>query len=78
MLYSAVTTGNASYDPMGACQPVFQDSRDDTNWYDFMLPEICVFTRGSEHGGQKVCGNGIAECLGSNNAGKHTSCTASC
>jgi len=45
MLYSAVTTGNASYDPMGAYQLVFQDSRDDTNWYDFMLPEIGVFTR---------------------------------
>ncbi|OCL03985.1 hypothetical protein AOQ84DRAFT_325031, partial [Glonium stellatum] len=45
MLYSAVVTGNTSYDPMGACQLVFQDSRDDTNWYEFMLPQISMFTR---------------------------------
>jgi len=32
MLYSAVQNGNASYDPLGACQLVFIDSRDDTNW----------------------------------------------
>lgn len=33
MLYSAIQTGNTSYDPMGALQLVYQDSRDDTNWY---------------------------------------------
>ena len=33
LLYSAVNNGNVSYDPMGACQLVFIDSRDDTNWY---------------------------------------------
>lgn len=33
MLYSAVNNGNASYDPMGAAQLVFIDSRDDINWY---------------------------------------------
>ncbi|KAF2492022.1 hypothetical protein BU16DRAFT_101420 [Lophium mytilinum] len=43
MLYSAIATGNASYDPMGACQLVYQDSRDDTNWYDFLLPQISMF-----------------------------------
>jgi len=32
MLYSAVQNGNTSYDPLGACQLVFIDSRDDTNW----------------------------------------------
>lgn len=32
MLYSAIETGNTTYDPMGACQLIFMDSRDDTNW----------------------------------------------
>lgn len=32
MLYSAIQNGNASYDPMGAMQLVYIDSRDDTNW----------------------------------------------
>ncbi|KAI0590445.1 DUF3533 multi-domain protein [Pyrenophora tritici-repentis] len=43
LLYSAIATGNASYDPLGACQLVYQDSRDDTNWFDFMLPIISQF-----------------------------------
>lgn len=43
MLYSAIATGNTSYDPLGACQLVFQDSRDDTNWYNFMLPILSQF-----------------------------------
>lgn len=42
-LYSAVQNGNTSYDPMGACQLIYQSSRDDTNWYDFMLPIISQF-----------------------------------
>lgn len=40
LLYSAITTGNTSYDPLGACQLVYQDARDDTNWFDFMFPII--------------------------------------
>ena len=32
MLYSAITNGNSSYDPIGACQLVYIDSRDDVNW----------------------------------------------
>ena len=43
LLYQAIATGNTSYDPLGACQLVYQDSRDDTNWYDFMLPLISPF-----------------------------------
>ncbi|KAK0892352.1 hypothetical protein LTR02_013472 [Friedmanniomyces endolithicus] len=43
MLYSAIQTGNASYDPMGACQLTYIDSRDDTNWYDFISPIVSVF-----------------------------------
>lgn len=34
LLMEAVQNGNASYDPIGACQLVYMDSRDDTNWYD--------------------------------------------
>ncbi|KAJ4352425.1 uncharacterized protein N0V89_007773 [Didymosphaeria variabile] len=43
LLYSAIATGNTSYDPLGACQLVYQDSRDDTNWYDFILPIISTY-----------------------------------
>lgn len=43
MLRSAVQNGNASYDPLGACQLIYIDSRDDTNWYDFMAPQITAF-----------------------------------
>lgn len=54
LLHSAVATGNASYDPLGACQLVYQDSRDDTNWFDFMLPIISQFmTQAQSQVGQK-------------------------
>jgi hypothetical protein len=54
LLYQAVATGNASYDPLGACQLVYQDSRDDTNWYDFMLPLISQFmTQATSQVGQQ-------------------------
>lgn len=43
LLLSAVQTGNASYDPSGACQLIYQDARDDTNWYDFISPQITMF-----------------------------------
>lgn len=43
MLYSAVQNANTSYDPRGACQLVYEDSRDDTNWYDFINPLITQF-----------------------------------
>ncbi|KAG2164500.1 hypothetical protein D6C86_07485 [Aureobasidium pullulans] len=42
-LYNAVQNGNTSYDPMGACQLIYQSARDDTSWYDFMLPLISQF-----------------------------------
>ncbi|KAH7130475.1 hypothetical protein B0J11DRAFT_602818 [Dendryphion nanum] len=45
MLYSAIATGNMSYDPMGACQLIYQDSRDETNWFDFILPLISTLIR---------------------------------
>jgi hypothetical protein len=43
MLYSALQNGNTSYDPMGACQLTYVDSRDDTNWYDFISPIITQY-----------------------------------
>ncbi|KAF2664053.1 MNNG and nitrosoguanidine resistance protein [Microthyrium microscopicum] len=43
MLYSAIQNGNASYDPLGACQLIYMDSRDDTNWYDFIGPLVNMF-----------------------------------
>ncbi|KAF2083925.1 MNNG and nitrosoguanidine resistance protein [Saccharata proteae CBS 121410] len=43
LLYQAVETGNSSYDPMGACQWVYEDSRDDTNYYDFILPIVNMY-----------------------------------
>ncbi|QIW99354.1 hypothetical protein AMS68_004872 [Peltaster fructicola] len=43
LLQSAVQNGNVSYDPLGACQLVYTDSRDDTNWYDFISPQITQF-----------------------------------
>jgi len=53
-LYQAVASGNTSYDPIGACQLVYQDSRDDTNWYDFMLPLISkVQTQAQSQVGEK-------------------------
>jgi hypothetical protein len=44
LLHSAIETRNSSYEPIGACQLIYQDSRDGTNWYDFMLPIISPFT----------------------------------
>ena len=43
LLYSAIATGNTSYDPLGACQLIYQDARDDTNWYDFMFPILSAY-----------------------------------
>ncbi|KZF19352.1 hypothetical protein L228DRAFT_271168 [Xylona heveae TC161] len=43
MLRSAVQNGNSSYDPLGACQVIFTDSRDDTVWYDFVYPLLSEF-----------------------------------
>jgi hypothetical protein len=57
LLYQAVATGNTSYDPLGACQLVYQDSRDDTNWYDFMLPIISALqTQAQSQVGKKWAG----------------------
>ncbi|KAH7088878.1 MNNG and nitrosoguanidine resistance protein [Paraphoma chrysanthemicola] len=57
MLYQAIATGNTSYEPLGACQLVYQDSRDDTNWSNFMLPIISPFmTQAQSMVGQRWAG----------------------
>ena len=43
LLYSAVQNGNSSYDPMGACQLVYLQARDQTNWESFLFPHISQF-----------------------------------
>lgn len=43
MLYSAIQNGNASYDPMGACQMVYLQARDDTNYGNYILPMLNSF-----------------------------------
>lgn len=43
MLYSAIQNGNTSYDPLGACQLVYVQARDETNWGNFIYPQIAPF-----------------------------------
>jgi uncharacterized membrane protein (DUF485 family) len=43
MLRQAVETGNSSYDPLGACQLIYIDSRDQETWYNYILPQINQF-----------------------------------
>jgi len=40
LLRQAVEQGNSSYDPMGAMQLIYQDSRDQDTYYDYILPMI--------------------------------------
>ncbi|KAL9097055.1 MAG: hypothetical protein Q9165_001019 [Trypethelium subeluteriae] len=57
MLYSAIETGNKSYDPQGAVQLVYEDSRDDTNYYDFILPLLDQYmTEATQRVGQMWTG----------------------
>lgn len=43
MLYSAIRNGNTSYDPLGACQLVYVQARDHTNWGSFIYPQLAPF-----------------------------------
>ncbi|KAK1816372.1 hypothetical protein LTR12_009263 [Friedmanniomyces endolithicus] len=75
MLYSAIQNGNASYDPMGACQLTYIDSRDDTNWYDFISPIVSAFmteatTRVGEQWTQMVMQNATTDLTLIRNAAK--------
>ncbi|KAL9079247.1 MAG: hypothetical protein Q9157_001865 [Trypethelium eluteriae] len=57
MLYSAIETGNKSYDPQGAVQLIYEDSRDDTNYYDFILPLLDQYmTEATQRVGQMWTG----------------------
>ena len=38
LLQTAVTSGNTSYDPLGAAQVVYVEARDDTTHYNYILP----------------------------------------
>jgi hypothetical protein len=38
ILQEAVTSGNTSYDPLGAAQIVYVEARDDTTHYNYVLP----------------------------------------
>ncbi|KAL9117285.1 MAG: hypothetical protein Q9187_006181 [Circinaria calcarea] len=40
LLRQAVEQGNATYDPLGACQIIYVQARDQTTYYDFVLPQI--------------------------------------
>lgn len=40
LLRQAVATGNASYDPLGACQQVWVEARDQDTYYDYVLPQL--------------------------------------
>ncbi|MCJ1304249.1 hypothetical protein MMC08_007061 [Hypocenomyce scalaris] len=40
LLQQAVDTGNASYDPLGACQVIWVEARDQDTYYDYVLPEL--------------------------------------
>ena len=40
LLRAAIETGNASYDPLGACQVIWLEARDQDTYYDYVLPEL--------------------------------------
>lgn len=40
LLRAAVETGNASYDPLGACQVTWVEARDQDTYYDYILPQL--------------------------------------
>ena len=43
LLYSAIRNGNTSYDPLGACQLVYVQARDNTNWGSYIYPMLAPF-----------------------------------
>ncbi|MCJ1229212.1 hypothetical protein MMC12_005877 [Toensbergia leucococca] len=40
LLQQAVEQGNSSYDPIGACQVIWVEARDQDTYYDYILPEL--------------------------------------
>ena len=44
LLQQAVQQGNATYDPLGACQQVWVEARDQDTYYDYILPQLSSLT----------------------------------
>ncbi|KAL8746206.1 MAG: hypothetical protein Q9184_007777, partial [Pyrenodesmia sp. 2 TL-2023] len=40
LLQQAVEQGNTTYDPLGACQAVYVEARDETTYYNYILPQL--------------------------------------
>lgn len=40
LLQQAVQQGNASYDPLGACQRIWVEARDEMTYYNYILPQL--------------------------------------
>lgn len=40
LLRQAVEQGNATYDPLGACQMIYVQARDQTTYYDYIFPQL--------------------------------------
>lgn len=40
LLQDAVRTGNVDYDPLGACQMIYNDGRDQDTYYDYIIPVL--------------------------------------
>ncbi|KAK9421116.1 putative MNNG and nitrosoguanidine resistance protein [Seiridium unicorne] len=45
LLMDAVANGNTTYDPTGAIQMILLSSRDETTYYNYILPEFQTFTK---------------------------------
>ncbi|PWY75492.1 MNNG and nitrosoguanidine resistance protein [Aspergillus heteromorphus CBS 117.55] len=43
LLRDAVTTGNSSYDPLGAAEFIIISARDDTSYYNYIIPFLSEF-----------------------------------
>jgi len=42
LLQQAVQQGNASFDPLGTCQIIYQSARDETTYYNYILPQLTM------------------------------------
>lgn len=45
LLQEAVTTGNSSYDPTGAVQYIIQSARQETTYYNYIVPQLESLTK---------------------------------
>ncbi|MCJ1245534.1 hypothetical protein MMC30_002738 [Trapelia coarctata] len=42
LLQQAVQQGNSSFDPLGTCQIIYQSARDETTYYNYILPQLTM------------------------------------